>query len=277
MKKEFLETLFQAHQNKNYIPNRQAICELTESILQLLFPQIAEREFKDLESLEEYAGKLRLQLTAILKRSRQHLNGSANGIVDRFFEHLPELRSVLLKDAQAISDGDPAAQSVDQVIRTYPGFYAVALYRVAHQMHREQVPLLPRILTEHAHSKTGVDIHPGAEIGEYFCIDHGTGIVIGGTAKIGNHVKIYQGVTLGALSVDKSMASLKRHPTIGDHVVVYAGATILGGNTYIGNHSLIGGNVWLTQSVPPYAKVYHKAEVITKYHETSEDPIDFII
>jgi serine O-acetyltransferase len=158
-------------------------------------------------------------------------------------------------------EGDPAAKSKSEVVRTYPGFYAIAAYRLAHELYRLGVQDIPRVITEHAHSKTGIDIHPAAKIGEHFCIDHGTGIVIGETTIIGNHVKIYQGVTLGALSVDKHDAETKRHPTIEDHVVIYAAATILGGETIIGHDSVIGGNVWLTQSVPAYSKIYYQAKM----------------
>jgi serine O-acetyltransferase len=164
-------------------------------------------------------------------------------------------------DIQAIVDGDPAAHSRFEVVRAYPGFYAICFYRIANALHKLKVPLIPRILTEQAHSKTGIDIHPAAEIGEHLFIDHGTGLVIGETAKVGNHVKLYQGVTLGALSVHKSMAFTKRHPTVEDHVVIYSGATILGGDTVVGHHSVIGGNVWLTKSVPPGSLVYHNPEV----------------
>lgn len=157
--------------------------------------------------------------------------------------------------------GDPAATTSYEVIRTYPGFYALAFYRLAYGLHQEKVPLIPRILTEYAHSKTGIDIHPGASIGRYFFMDHGTGIVIGETTVIGERVKLYQGVTLGALSVDKSMASTKRHPTIEDGVVIYSGATILGGETVVGKDSIIGGNVWLTRSVPANTKIYHQENV----------------
>lgn len=146
-------------------------------------------------------------------------------------------------------------------MRTYPGFYAIAAYRMAHQLLKQGVKEIPRIITEHAHSKTGIDIHPAATIGRHFCIDHGTGVVIGETSVIGDHVKIYQGVTLGALSVNKEDASRKRHPTLEDHVVVYAGATILGGETVIGHNSVIGGNVWLTRSVPPLSKIYYQAKM----------------
>jgi serine O-acetyltransferase len=158
-------------------------------------------------------------------------------------------------------DGDPAATTDFEVVRTYPGFYALAFYRLAHGLHELKIPIIPRILTEYAHSKTGIDIHPGAKIGKHFFMDHGTGIVIGETCEIGERVKIYQGVTLGALSVDKSMASTKRHPTIEDGVVIYSGATILGGETIVGANSIIGGNVWLTKSVPAQTKIYHQENV----------------
>jgi len=164
-------------------------------------------------------------------------------------------------DVDAIFAGDPAAKSEFEVIRAYPGFLAICFYRIAHLLLQLRVPLLPRILTEHAHSQTGIDIHPAARIGEYCMIDHGTGVVIGETSVIGDHVKIYQGVTLGALSVDKSMASVKRHPTIEDHVIIYSNATILGGDTIVGHHSVIGGNVWLTNSVAPGSMLYHNAEI----------------
>ncbi len=163
----------------------------------------------------------------------------------------------LIEYLLAIYIGDPAAKYISEVIRSYPGFYATAAYRIAHELHSLGIEDIPRIITEHAHSQTGIDIHPGARIGRHFCIDHGTGLVVGETAEIGDHVKLYQGVTLGALSVHKEDANLKRHPVIEDHVVIYAGATILGGQTVIGHHSIIGGNVWITRSVPPHAKVYY--------------------
>ncbi|MEL7147946.1 MAG: serine acetyltransferase, partial [Bacteroidota bacterium] len=161
----------------------------------------------------------------------------------------------------AMYNGDPAAKSKSEVIRTYPGFYAIAAYRIANALYRLNVPLLPRVITEHAHGKTGIDIHPAAQIGDHFCIDHGTGVVIGETTVIGEHVKIYQGVTLGALSVDKRDATTKRHPTIGREVVIYAGATILGGKTIIGDRSVVGGNVWLTKSIPADSKIYYQAKM----------------
>jgi serine O-acetyltransferase len=180
----------------------------------------------------------------------------------RLFRALPELRRVLNQDVLASYDGDPAAKSVEEVVFSYPAIEAITAYRVAHWLYREGVPMIPRIISEYAHGKTGIDIHPGAIIGERFFIDHGTGVVIGETAELGRNVKIYQGVTLGALSVarhneDPSKAG-KRHPTIGDDVTIYAGATILGGDTVIGAGSVIGGNVWLVHSVPPGSRVTYE-------------------
>ena len=178
---------------------------------------------------------------------------------DSFMEALPSLREALLADARYLVASDPAATSEDEVILAYPGFLATACYRIAHQLRALGVPLLPRLVTEHAHQRTGIDIHPGARIGVPFAIDHGTGIVIGESADVGARVRMYQGVTLGALTVDKGLASAKRHPTIGDDVVLYANATVLGGRTVVGDGSVIGGNVWLTRSVPPRSVVVHKA------------------
>ena len=167
--------------------------------------------------------------------------------------------------------GLPAAVDVDEVIRTYPGFLGIAIYRIAHHFHRAGVPVIPRVLTEHAHARTGIDIHPGASIGPSFCIDHGTGIVVGETSEIGRNVKLYQGVTLGALSVQKEMARTKRHPTVEDDVVIYAGATILGGDTVVGRGSVIGGNVWLLHSVPPNSRVYYDPETVIEEQPRDDD------
>jgi serine O-acetyltransferase len=175
-------------------------------------------------------------------------------------ESIPQIRTLLATDVRAAFEGDPAAKSYDEIVFSYPGVFAIMVYRCAHQLHEQQVPLLPRIMTEYAHSFTGIDIHPGAEIGESFFIDHGTGVVIGETTVIGKNVRLYQGVTLGALSLPKDagkrLRGKKRHPTIEDDVIIYAGATILGGDTVIGARSVIGGNVWITESVPPDTKVF---------------------
>ena len=183
---------------------------------------------------------------------------------------------MLKSDIIAFEQSDPAATSQVEVIATYPGFLASSVYRIAHALYELQVPLLPRICTEYAHRQTGIDIHPAAQIGHSFFIDHGTGVVIGATCIVGNHVKIYQGVTLGALQVDKSMAEQKRHPTIEDHVVIYANATILGGKTVVGHHSVIGGNTWLTKSVEPWSVVQHESQVRIRPKHL-QDTINFVI
>jgi len=184
-------------------------------------------------------------------------------IAHAFINALPEIKSLLAGDIRAAMDGDPAAGSYDEIIFSYPGILAVTVYRIAHVLNSLKVPIIPRIMSEYAHGKTGIDIHPGAEIGERFFIDHGTGVVIGGTAVIGNNVRLYQGVTLGALSLPEGAGALlrgkKRHPTIEDRVIIYANATILGGDTVIGTGSIIGGNVWITESVPPNTKVVLKS------------------
>lgn len=194
-----------------------------------------------------------------------------------FFKKLPSIYSSILLDAKAILAFDPAAESLDEVLQAYPGFYAIAVHRISHYLYLNQHSLLARLFAEKAHSKTGIDIHPGAQIGEAFAIDHGTGIVIGETTIIGNRVKIYQGVTLGALTVSKENASKKRHPTIEDDVVIYGNATILGGNTIIGRESTIGGNVWLTNSVPAFSVVFHKSDIKIKNNNPFDEPINFTI
>jgi serine O-acetyltransferase len=190
--------------------------------------------------------------------------GWSEDVVLRLFEKLPEVRRVLNTDVRAAFDGDPAASSIEEVVFSYPSVQAITAYRVAHVLHLADVPMIPRIFTEHAHSKSGIDINPGAEIGESFFIDHGTGVVIGATAVIGRNVKLYQGVTLGALSVSRDEVDgrrgQKRHPTIEDDVTIYAGASIHGGDTVIGRGSVIGGNVWLTKSIPQGSKIFGRAK-----------------
>ncbi|OZC04503.1 serine O-acetyltransferase EpsC [Rubricoccus marinus] len=185
---------------------------------------------------------------------------------------LPRLRQRLCEDAEATASGDPAAESVDEVVLAYPGFFATAVHRLAHCLWRQSVPLVPRLLAEVAHRQTGVDIHPGAQIGHSFAIDHGTGVVIGETAIVGDRVRVFQGVTLGALFVEKALAQTKRHPTIEDDVVLYANATVLGGETVVGAGSTVGGNVWLTRSVPPGSVVTHKAQLRTQDGRTQPMP-----
>ncbi|MCK9422873.1 MAG: serine acetyltransferase [Bacteroidales bacterium] len=222
---------------------------------------------------EEKRTFLQNQLTAILTG----LTDKKDEVVHRFLDKLDEIQTILLKDAGFILESDPAATELREVIAIYPGFYAIFCYRTAHLLTQLSIPLLPRMITEHAHRITGIDIHPLASIGNPFSIDHGTGIVIGETTQIGNFVKMYQGVTLGALSVEKNKASKKRHPTIEDHVILYAGCTILGGETVVGRNSVIGGNVWLTKSILPFSVVYNKSEIIVRNHPDFKDPVDFII
>ncbi|MDZ7764922.1 MAG: serine O-acetyltransferase EpsC [Melioribacteraceae bacterium] len=233
------------------------IQKFINELLQLLFPHYSEQVYYDSKEIESKLLLLKRNLHFIMKSMNGRINYSEDKL-DKFFEKIPEINKKLWKDAEFIFKGDPASEDIDEVILSYPGFFAIAVYRLAHEIYKVDISKMPRIMTEYAHQLTGIDIHPGAEIGTPFFIDHGTGIVIGETAKIGNRVKIYQGVTLGALSVDKKMKNVKRHPTIEDDVVIYAQAVILGGETVIGQSSVIGGNVWLTQSVPAYSVVYHQ-------------------
>jgi serine O-acetyltransferase len=231
-------------------------------LLALLFPQLAADESPCgvREVADELAG-VRRALRRVLAPVAQVTGRSADALEAAAVAELPAVYDALLEDARATHDGDPAAASVDEVIAAYPGFYATACYRVAHVLHRHGVPLLPRLVTEYAHRETGIDIHPGATIGRAFAVDHGTGVVVGETAVLGDRVRLYQGVTLGALAVAKHLARTKRHPTLEDDVVVYANATILGGDTVVGAGSVVGGNVWLTRSVPPGSVVTHQSQV----------------
>jgi serine O-acetyltransferase len=231
-----------------------------DDLLGLLFPHYSEDLPGSADGVHYALQQVLRELADALTPLAPSLARPVDETVRAFAEALPDVYDKLLLDADAICGGDPAAASVDEVITAYPGFQAIAVYRLAHELSRLNVPIVPRLLTEHAHQRTGIDIHPGATIGTSFCIDHGTGIVVGETTVIGHQVKIYQGVTLGALSVDKSLRATKRHPTIEDRVVVYANATILGGGTTIGHDSVIGGNVWLTSSVPPYSTVSQTSE-----------------
>ena len=273
MDRSFIESLYQAHQACPECPSQERVAQFFEDVLGTLFPDVRKFSLNSVKEMELHVQKLQLQLEQILSRNPSTEGPNAESVAEQFFGYLPRIQERLQYDAQAMYDGDPAAKSMAEVIRTYPGFYAIGAYRIAHELHRLEVPLIPRLITEYAHSKTGIDIHPGATIGDYFCIDHGTGVVIGESTVIGNHVKIYQGVTLGALSVSKEMCDAKRHPTIEDYAVVYAGATILGGETVVGHHSVIGGNVWLTRSVPPHTKMYYQARM----HNMDTDEIDTVI
>ncbi|KAA2243746.1 serine acetyltransferase [Chitinophaga agrisoli] len=258
---KFLEELKKRHQwaAANAFPCTKAVNDFASNLVNWLFPEHTGKVMTEAE-LEQYPQILQQQLQDLLHTMQSQLPDTASQLSQLFMQQVPAIYDDLTKDASAIYQGDPAATCLYEVIRAYPGFYAIAFYRIGHALQELHIPLLPRMITELAHARTGIDIHPAASIAPYFCIDHGTGIVIGETSIIGAHVKLYQGVTLGALSIDKSMAKNKRHPTIEEHVVIYAGATILGGDTVIGHHSVIGGNVWLIKSVAPFSRIYYKAD-----------------
>jgi serine O-acetyltransferase len=265
------------HVSPEPLPSRQAIIDILDRAMRILYPGYSVRSRVDQVNLGYYFGQettaffdvLAKQVTLAVRHECLRYNQPCTHCEERghqaameFVRELPQLRSVLGRDVRAAYAGDPAAKSYDEIIFSYPGLFAVTVYRIAHQLWERGIPLIPRIMSEYAHSRTGIDIHPGAHIGESFFIDHGTGVVVGETTHIGDRVRLYQGVTLGALSIPRDgtegLRSRKRHPTIEDDVIIYAGATILGGETVIGARSVIGGNVWLTESVPPETKVFLK-------------------
>lgn len=254
------------HRETFSVPDRKTVIEIIKALQSIMFPDYftlsGEAHLEDVDRLERVMSLIKRQVTA----AYAFLDGTS--VVDteecayRILEQLPDIKSMLIKDVQAIYEGDPAARSPEEVILCYPGFYAISIYRIAHVFYDMDIPYIPRIMTEYAHEKTGIDIHAGATIGESFFIDHGTGIVIGETTTIGNNVKIYQGVTLGAKSFElgddgNPVKGIKRHPDIGNNCVIYANATILGGTTRIGDGSTIGASVWLTSSVEPGTIVYY--------------------
>jgi serine O-acetyltransferase len=243
------------------LPVKHEASRFADALLEFLFPHFSRIAHDTPREISSQLVLLERDLTHVLKSLHVRLSRTPEHLAKKFTGALPVIYHQLQQDARAIHRGDPAAESVDEVILAYPGFLAIAIYRFAHVFYRMNVPIFPRILTEYAHQLTGIDIHPGATIGSPFFIDHGTGVVIGETTVIGNDVKLYQGVTLGALSVEKRLARTKRHPTIEDGVIIYAQAVILGGSTVIGHHSVIGGNVWLTESVPPHSTVYNVSSV----------------
>lgn len=293
------------HLGRVYLPSRDVIIRVIMRLREMMFPGYFGKQGLTNENITYHTGELINELTDMLydqvrcclryRLSIPANNGSqddacaecdkqAAAILNEFFRKLPAVRVRLAGDVQAAFDADPAAQSTDETIFCYPGLFAIFVQRLAHELYRLQVPLLPRIMTEYAHSRTGIDIHPGAELGQSFFIDHGTGVVIGETTTIGNNVKIYQGVTLGAVAPQfgQQLRGTKRHPTIEDDVIIYAGATILGGETVIGKGALIGGNVFITQSVPPMNRVTAEPPKL-KYRERGKknkadmDLLDFQI
>ncbi len=258
------------------IPNQKFVANFVEKLYQYLFPLVDSKE-EYIKLHKKLHLQLKLQLAALITKCTISKNNNSVDIVDAFFLQLSIISEKLIEDAQFILDYDPAARSIEEIILSYPGFYAIAIYRLANILYKQDVYILPRMMSELAHSKTGIDINPGANIGYPFFIDHGTGIVVGETTIIGNSVKLYQGVTLGALAVRKEDAQTKRHPTIEDNVVIYAGSTILGGNTVIGHDSIIGGNTWITENILPFSVVYHTAQTVVKDRSIFTEPINFII
>ena len=273
--KEFIQQLFDQHQ-KAYraFPDKELAEEFIDQVFTFLF--LPNKKQKKAADLEKELAKLKSHFSSLVY-DVVHKEDKAEEHTEEFFKAIPYIYGRLIKDAEGILKFDPAARSLEEILVAYPGFYATAVYRLSNQLWKQGVEILPRLFTEYAHSKTGVDIHPGAQIGESFFIDHGTGIVVGETTIIGNNVKIYQGVTLGALQVSKDSSTTKRHPTIEDNVIIYSGATILGGKTIIGHDSIIGGNVWLTYSVPSFSVVYHKSEVKVRDKNPFPEPMNFVI
>jgi serine O-acetyltransferase len=279
------------HISPEPIPSREAIIDVLERAKRILYPGYFVRSRVDNINLAYYFGQemtaffeaLSGQITLAIRHDCLRYSKPCTYCEERgqeqaitFMQNLLRLRAMLTMDVRAAYEGDPAAKDYDEIIFSYPGLFAITVYRVAHQLHEQGIPLIPRIMTEHAHSMTGIDIHPGAHIEESFFIDHGTGVVVGETTEIGNRVRIYQGVTVGALSVPRekveSLRKRKRHPTIEDDVIIYSGATILGGDTVIGARSIIGGNVWITESVPPDTRVYlKKPELVIKGNSAVKD------
>jgi serine O-acetyltransferase len=270
------------HVDYEPIPSRQCVADIIELLREVLFPGYFTRERLDPVNIRYSMGKTVSTLFDLLSeqicRSIRHdcfrydqacrrCEEQGHELALELLRDIPDIRETLATDVRAAYEGDPAARSCDEIIFSYPGIYAIMVYRAAHRLFHLDVPLLPRIMTELAHSATGIDIHPGAHIGESFCIDHGTGIVIGETTQIGKNVRIYQGVTLGAMSIPRDSGQQfrgkKRHPTIEDDVIIYSGATILGGDTVIGSRSVIGGNVWLTESVPADTTVVMESPRLT--------------
>jgi serine O-acetyltransferase len=262
------------HLSHSPLPSYAEVVGILKDLREILYPGFGRRQNLSMGNVVYHVGdlidSLHDRLTMQIARALQHdcsaqdletdFEGAAQSHALAFLDRIPELRKILADDAQAAYEGDPAAKGLDEIVFCYPGLSAITVYRVANVLFRMGVPLIPRMMTEYAHAKTGIDIHPGATIGRRFFIDHGTGVVVGETTQIGDGVKVYQGVTLGALSFPKDgqgqiVRNTKRHPTLGDDVVIYANATILGGETTIGHHSVIGSSVWLVHSVEPYTTV----------------------
>jgi serine O-acetyltransferase len=281
-----------AQDSHRYFPNRDVVINIIKELRCVMFPRYYGDRSSTGTAPEYYIGNTLSRIERDLDRQmfeafmfrdgavkdKQEIGDLTERICREFIMKLPEIQKMLLKDVQAAFDGDPAAQSKEEIIFSYPGFFAILVYRMAHELYIRDVPLLPRIMSEYAHSISGVDINPGAEIGEYFFIDHATGVVIGETTKIGDHVKVYQGVTLGALSTraGQKLRGKKRHPTIEDDVTIYSNASILGGETVIGKGSIIAGSAFVTSSVPPNSRVTVKGNEIAVREGGKKHPDDSI-
>lgn len=263
--------------DRGHLPNRDAVIDFLKDMQAVIFPGYFGLDSSARIFPEYYVGyrlndlydrlEEQIEIALLYQGEEEDAKGRANEIAVKFFDSLPELQQMLMKDVQAGFDGDPAAKSKEEIIFSYPGLFAIYVYRLAHVLYQEKVPFIPRIMTEYAHGKTGIDINPGATIGEYFFIDHGTGVVIGETTEIGRNVKLYQGVTLGALSTrqGQQLANVKRHPTIRDNVTIYSNSSVLGGETVIGENTIIGGNTFITESIPANTKVSAKSpELVIK-------------
>jgi serine O-acetyltransferase len=279
------------HLNGGHLPSKMAVAALTQDLLHIIFPGfIAEQQTQAADLLQDTTLKLtglrqRLEREIAKSLEKHPLEGhDAESVALEFLSRLPEVRDRIQTDVEAAYQGDPAAASKEEVVLAYPGIEAVAVFRLAHVLYKLGVAFLPRMMTEWAHSRTGIDIHPGADIGTHFFIDHGTGVVIGGTSKIGDRVRLYQGVGLVARSLAKHVqrdeqgqaVGGKRHPTIGNDVTIYANATIVGGDTLIGDRTIVGGNVWLTRSIPPDSVVSFEAQQVS-IHARQRLPGDWII
>ncbi len=277
MKQSFSDLLYKINQGYcTDVPSMIDTHRFVDDIMILLFP-IKGNGNLDKRGVKIHLERMKLRLKELLIPLEKEIKDSPENVADNFFTKLPQVYKNLLDDADAFIKSDPAAGCIEEVILCYPGYSCLVVHRLAHVLYELDVPVLPRIMSEYVHGLTGIDIHPGAKIGKNFFIDHGTGIVIGETAIVGDNAKIYQGVTLGALYVEKKLSGTKRHPTIEDNVIIYSGSTILGGNTVVGHDTIIGGNVWLTESVIPHSIVYRQHKTIIRDSKSFEEPINFVI
>ncbi len=271
--REIYRSYMIAHTN---LPPVESTQKFVDELVMFLFPLKGNRTVS-LKSIQKELRRLRFRLSELLYPLHDDAEEEVTQVVESFFNSLPDVYEMLLSDAETFLNSDPSAQGIEEVMMTFPGFYAISVYRIAHELQILKIPLLPRIMSEYIHGKTGIDIHPAAKIGRNFFIDHGTGVVIGETSEIGDNVKIYQGVTLGALYVERGLYDQKRHPSIQDNVIIYAGSTILGGKTVVGRGSVIGGNVWLTESVEPHSLVYHQPRIVIRDKKDFVEPINYYI